>query len=200
MNAKCRMPYRWFSLPVALFVMAFGVLAAQDSSPGKERKEDEAGFKEFSDRVQDYVTLQKTIESSLPTMNSTDLPEMIAAHQQALARKIRESRPKAKAGDIFTDSARDAFRHAIRSAFQGPEGDHVRATMQQGAPVREQHLKVNGIYPDAAPYTTVPPTLLSAFPKLPENAAYRIVCRDLVLIDVKSNIVIDLIHEIIPKP
>ena len=199
MKAKNRIPYRWFSLPVALFLLAVGVLAAQDSSPNKERKEDEAGFKKFSDRVQDYVKLQKTIESSLPAMNSTDLPEMIAAHQQALARKIREARPKAKAGDIFTESAREAFRHAIRSAFQSPDGDNARATMQQGAPVKELHLEVNGIYPDAAPYTTVPPTLLSAFPKLPEEVAYRIVSRNLILIDVKSNMVIDLIHEIIPS-
>lgn len=200
MKAKNRISCRWFSVPVVLFFLAVGALAAQDSVPNKDQKEDEAGFKEFSDRVQDYIKLQKTIESSLPAMNSTDLPEMIAAHQQALARKIREARPKAKAGDIFTERAREAFRHVIRSAFQGPEGDHVRATMQQGAPVKPLQLKVNGIYPDTAPYTTVPPTLLSAVPKLPEDVAYRIVSRDLVLIDVKSNMVIDLVHEIIPKP
>ena len=194
---KNRIPYRCFSLPVALFFLAVGVLA---SSTNKEQKEDEAGFKEFSDRVQDYVKLQKSVEASLPAMNSTDLPEMIAAHQQALARRIREARPKAKVGDIFTESAREAFRRVIRRAFQGPDGDNARATMQQGAPVKELHLKVNGIYPEGAPYTTVPPTLLSTFPKLPEEVAYRIVSRDLVLIDVKANMVIDLIHEIIPKP
>lgn len=200
MKAKNRFPYGWFSLPVALFFLAVGVLSAQDSAPNKEQKDDAAGFKEFSDRVQDYIKLQKTVESNLPKLNSTDLPEMIAAHQQALARKIREARPKAKAGDIFTEPAREAFRHVSRSAFQSPDGDNARATMQQGAPVKELHLEVNGIYPDTAPYTTVPPTLLSAFPKLPEEVAYRIVSRNLVLIDVKSNMVIDLIHEIIPKP
>jgi hypothetical protein len=199
MRLKRRIPYSWLSLPVALFFLAVGVLAAQDSTPNKEQKEDEAGFKEFSDRVQDYVKLQKTIESSLPAMNSTDLPEMIAAHQQALARKIREARPKAKAGDIFTHPAREAFRHVIRSVFLGPDGDNARATMQQGATVKELPLVVNGIYPDAAPYTTVPPTLLAAFPKLPEEVAYRIVSRNLVLIDVKSNMVIDLVHDLIPS-
>lgn len=199
MRATRCIPCRWFSLPVTVFFLAVGVLAAQDSTPNKERKKDEAGFKEFSDRVQDYIKLQRAVESGLPELSSTDLPEMIAAHQQALARKIREARPKAKEGDIFTRSAREAFRHAIRSAFQGPDGVNVRATLHQGAPLKELHLKVNGIYPDGAPYTTVPPTLLSAFPKLPEEMAYRIVSRDLVLIDVKSNMVIDLIHEIIPS-
>ena len=44
---------------------------------------------------------------------------MITAHQQALARKIREARPQAKTGDIFTPAAGEAFRRAIRSAFTG---------------------------------------------------------------------------------
>jgi hypothetical protein len=191
---------RWFSLSVVFFFFAIGVLSALDSEPTKEQKEDAAGFAEFSDRVKDYISLQKKVEANLPKLTPTDLPEMIAAHQQARARKIREARPKAKVGDIFTESAREGFRHVIHSALHGPEGDHVRATLQQGAPVKELHLKVNEIYPDAAPYTTVPPTLLSAFPKLSEELAYRIVSRDLVLIDVKSNMVIDLIHEIIPRP
>lgn len=191
--------FRCFSFTMVLLFMAAGVVGAEDST-SKERKEDEVAFSEFSDRVQDYVKLQKDIESGLPPLNSTDLPEMISAHQQALARKIREARPKAKTGDIFTDSAREAFRHIIHNTFHGPDGDNARATMLQGAPVKELRLKVNQIYPDAAPYTTVPPTLLSAFPKLPEQVAYRIVRRDLVLIDLKSNMVIDLIHEIIPKP
>lgn len=186
-------------ITLAFFILAMGVLAAQDSATSKEQKDDAAGFLEFSDRVQDYIKLENTVESKLPAMNSTDLPEMIAAHQQVLARKIREARPKAKVGDIFTDSAREAFRHAIRKVFEGPDGDNARATMLQGDTVKELHLKVNGIYPDGVPRTTVPPTLLAAFPKLPDELAYRIVSRHLVLLDVKSKLVIDLIHEVIPS-
>lgn len=199
MRVRRSIPNLWLYLLVALSFAVGGVLSGQDSVQTKAQKSDAAGFKQFSDRVQDYVKMQKTVESSLPEMNSTELPEMIAAHQQILARKIREARPKAKTGDIFTDSAREAFRHAVRNVFQGPDGENVRATMLQGDTVKELHLKVNGIYPDTAPYTTVPPTLLAVFPKLPDDMAYRLVFRDLVLIDVKSNMVVDLIHEIIPS-
>lgn len=199
MKAKKGILYQWFFLPVALFLLAVGAFAAQDSTLDKDQKEDAAGFKEFSDRVQGYINLQNSVESTLPALNPTDLPEMIAAHQQALARKVREARPKAKMGDVFTESAREAFHHAIHNVFQSPDGDNVSATLHQGAPLKELHLKVNGIYPDGAPYTTVPPTLLSAFPKLPDEVAYRIVNRDLVLIDVESTMVIDLIHEMIPS-
>jgi len=58
---------------------------------------------------------------------------------------------------------------------------------------------VNKAYPDTLPYTTVPPTLLQKFPKLPDEVAYRIVGRDLVLVDVKANLVVDLISEVFPK-
>ena len=57
---------------------------------------------------------------------------------------------------------------------------------------------MNEPYPDGVPFTTVPPTLLLRFPKLPDQLAYRIVAHDLVLLDVDANLVIDRIPEIIP--
>ncbi len=170
----------------------------QGTPADKEQAEDAAGFKEFSDRVQGYVQLHKSVEATLPPLKPTDLPEMIAAHQQALARKIREARPRAQRGDVFTSKATEAFRHAIRSEFQGSHAPHVRATIRQGDPVKEVHLRVNQVYPKAVPYTTVPPTLLLKLPKLPAEVVYRIAGRDLVLLDDKANLVVDLIPEVIP--
>jgi hypothetical protein len=189
-------------LVLAFSLVAAGTLAYQNPAPNKDQKEqkdDAEGFKEFSDRVQEYVKLQKSVESKLPALKSTDLPELITAHQQALARMIREARPNAKASDIFTSSAREAFRHAIRRTFEGPRAGNARATMEQGAPLKNVHLQVNEIYPDTVPYTTVPPTLLAKFPTLPDSLAYRVVGPNLVLIDVKSNLVVDLAHELIPS-
>ena len=58
---------------------------------------------------------------------------------------------------------------------------------------------MNQTYPDGVPFTTVPPTLLLKLPKLPEKVAYRIVGRDLILLDVEANLVVDRITEIIPQ-
>jgi hypothetical protein len=168
-------------------------------APRRDTK-DEAGFKEFLDRVHGYVTLRKSVESSLPPLKPTALPEMITAHQQALARKIREARPRARRGDIFSDEAREAFRRAVRDEFRGRHGEGARATIRQGEPLKAVQLQVNEPYPDALPNTTVPPSLLLRFPKLPEQLAYRIVARDLILLDVDANLVIDKIPEILPQP
>ncbi len=123
---------------------------------------------------------------------------MIQTHQEALARKIREARPHARRGDIFGRKG-TAFRRTIADVLLGPRARHARATIQQaGAPLKAVRLRVNRPYPEGAPYTTVPPTLLQALPQLPEQLAYRIVDRDLALVDVKANLVVDFIHEALP--
>ena len=149
--------------------------------------------------MQEYLKLHKAIEKELPALkNKEELPEMIAAHQQALARKIREARPNARPGEIFTRAAREAFRHEIRSVFRNPQAAAARASIRQRDTVKEVRLKVNGIYPDAIAETTFPPTLLQKLPILPDELAYRIAGRDLVLVDRRANLVVDLLHEALP--
>jgi hypothetical protein len=82
--------------------------------------------------------------------------------------------------------------------FEGADGRRARTTIQQGEPLKEMHLHVNEPYPDGVPFTTVPPTLLLRFPKLPEQVTYRIVGHDLVLLDAEANLVVDRIPDIIP--
>jgi hypothetical protein len=156
------------------------------------------GFQEFSDRVQKYVRLHKSVEGTVPKLKSTNEPELIAAHQKILARKIKAARVHAKRGDIFTPAAQEAFLKAISSEFQGPEASHAKATIKQGAPLNKVHLHVNEIYPESIPYTSVPPTMLQNLPKLPEEVAYRAVSSDLVLLDVKANLVVDYLPGVIP--
>jgi hypothetical protein len=87
---------------------------------------------------------------------------------------------------------------AISSEFQGPQAPHAKATIKQGAPLKEVHLHVNEIYPESIPYTSVPPTMLQKLPKLPEEVAYRAVSSDLVLLDVKANLVVDYLRGVLP--
>ncbi len=168
------------------------------ASPPKEAKNG-ADFKEFMDRVQAYVSLHKAIASSLPALKPTDQPEKIADHQQTLAQKIRDARRHARRGDVFSEEARKAFRRTVREEFVGPHGHRTRTTIRQGEPLKTIPLHVNEPYPDGVPYTTLPPTLLLKFPKLPDQVAYRIVGRDLILLDVEASLVIDRIPDIFPE-
>jgi hypothetical protein len=53
---------------------------------------------------------------------------------------------------------------------------------------------VNAKYPDSAPLPTVPPNLLAALPKLPEGLEFRIINKDLILLDVDANLIVDFIR------
>jgi hypothetical protein len=184
---------------MAISLAAAGVLSGQSAAQSKEQADDAAALKKFTLSVDEYLNLRKAIEKQLPALkNKEELPEMIAAHQQALARKIREARLNAKSGDIFTREVREAFRHVIRGVFQDPQTAVAHTIFQQQKEAQTVPLKVNGIYPDAVAETTFPSMLLQKLPTLPDELAYRIRGRDLVLVDKKANLVVDLFHEALP--
>jgi hypothetical protein len=192
--------YRSFVLLAVFSLAAAGARAGQDTAQIKEQTDDTAALKKFTVSVDGYLTLRRSIEKKLPALkNKEELPEMISAHQQALARKIREGRPDAKPGDIFTREVREAFRHVIRSVFQDPKTAVAHSTVQQQKTVQTVPLRVNGVYPDAVAETTFPSSLLQKLPQLPDELAYRIVGRDLVLVDSKANLVVDWFHEALPQ-
>jgi len=183
---------------MAVCVVATLAGAGQGGVPAKVRADDAAAFKDFSARVLAYQALQKTVEARLPGLKPTDLPEMIAAHQQALARKLREARPHAKAGDLFTHAASEAFRRASRAALTGTHSAGSRAYMQPGEATPGIRLDVNGVYPDTEPITALSPELLASFPVLPAEVAYRVVGRTLIVMDVKSRLIVDIARLVLP--
>lgn len=188
----------WTRCLLLVGMAAFGPAQGRAQTPDAQVDLKAPGFQEFSDGVQKYVQLHKSVEATLPKLKSTNEPELIVAHQKALARKIKAARIHAKQGDIFTPAASEAFRKAMHIEFKGPHAEHAQATMKQGAPLQKVHLRVNQIYPDSTPYTSVPPTLMQNLPKLPEEVAYRAVSRDLVLLDAKTNLVVDFLTNVIP--
>ena len=182
---------------VVLVVMAAGVLrfsvaAGQPQVPAASPND--PAFREFEQRVQAYVKLQK----SVPRLRTTKQREEIVERRHALAQKIRETRSNAQPGDIFTPAASEEFRQVIRNVFQGPSGPNVRKTIRQGEPVSGLHLTVNSEYPEHLPVTTVPPTLLLRLPELPSELAYRIIGHDFVLQDIEARVVVDFISGALP--
>jgi hypothetical protein len=199
MKTRCGRQTKQFHFFLLLAAIGVLLLPPRESTGAIKKTKEAAEYKEFLNHVQDYVRLHKSLESSLPALKQTDVPELITAHEQALARKIREARPDAKPGDIFGAEATEAFREAVRHGLHGPEGKQVRKTLRQGEPLKQTTVEINQAYPDGVPFTTVPPSLLLRFPKLPSEVAYRIVGRDLILLDVKANLVVDLIKDLLPQ-
>jgi hypothetical protein len=181
---------------LSLFAFVAPGLAGQAQAP--RLNEEARDLKTFTDRVQAYVKLQKSLEASLPTLKPTMDAAQIVEHQHALARKIADARRDARQGDIFTPEVTERFRKIIRRAFHGPEGRFARQTIRPESPFKVIVLHVNDVVPEEVPLTTTPPTLLRRLPELPPELAYRFVGRDLTLKDVKASLIVDLIPNAIP--
>lgn len=153
---------------------------------------DSAIIQDFEKRVADYVTLRKGAEAGLPPLKSTASPAKITHHQNELARAVRSARGNAKQGDIFTPPAEMEIRRLLRIAMQPGDAAKVRQSLRAAEPV-QLHLKVGDEYPAHVPLQSTPPTLLENLPKLPPEIEYRIIGRDLVLLDTKANLVVDVI-------
>jgi hypothetical protein len=189
---------RYLLLAGAMVIGPWCGVALRGQTPAGPQDLKAPGFQEFSDRVQKYLKVHKSVEGTLPKLKSTSDPAVIERHQKALGRKIKVARVHAKQGDIFTPAASEEFKKTITNEFQSPRAPNAQATMTQGAPLKEVHLRVNQLYPASVPFTSVPPSLLQNLPKLPEEIAYRVAGHDFVLLDVSANLVLDLIPGVIP--
>jgi len=60
-------------------------------------------------------------------------------------------------------------------------------------------LKINEDYPSTVPVQSMPPSVLMNLPQLPKEVEYRIVGRDLILLDVGTNLVVDIAPNVVPS-
>jgi hypothetical protein len=189
-------PHRFLRAVVFLIGLVVALQIASAAGPPQVPQvgPEPPAFREFQQRVQQYLTLQK----AMPRLRTTKHSKEIVERRHALVQRIREARSNAKPGDIFTPDVSEEFRRVIQSTFQGPNARNVRKTIRQGEPVPGWHLTVNGDYPEHLPLTTVPPTLLLRLPQLPSEVAYRIVGHDFVLQDTEARLIVDFIPGALP--
>lgn len=197
------MKWNGVALPCVLAAVTIGggagaVHAQSNATQEKGPHGKQARFREFLDKVNDYDKLRATLRNGIPQAGKKATAEEIDKHKTTLAGKIQEARKDAKPGDIFTPDSQKAFRRAIDRAHSGKHAAKIDRTILQGEPVKLD-LYVNKPYPEKIPITTVPPTLLQHFPKLPKKIEYRIAGNDLVLQDTESNLVVDIFSGAFPN-
>lgn len=154
-----------------------------------------------------YTKLVDKLEKDLGKLPDKAEPERINAHRKALADAIRTARAGARPGDIFAQGEQAQFRAIVRSETKGPDGATARKTIAEDNPKKPANaqeadhktppvkLAVNAAYPDGAPRSTVPPSLLLRMPKIPETVEFRFVGKALVLYDARANLIVDFIPD-----
>src|SRR5262245_51036128 len=169
----------------------------------------------FAEEVHEYVELRKSVLKHVPQVTPTSSAEELAAHQRALTQAIVAYRKGKKRGNIFKKDVEAAIRRTLQREFTGPDGPALMKAVKQGNPRVEGNpvpadpskevkppvtLAVNAVYPDAAPFSMVPPTLLLKLPALPEAVRYRFVGRTFILRDTEANVILDFIPDVVPDP
>ncbi len=175
-------------------LLAGACLLLSAAPPPEKVNADAAIMQDFSSRMDAYMKLRKPL---LEKLKPTTVPEAIVEHRQNLAASLREARPRAAQGDIFTPQISAEFRRLIGIAMQGNRARRVHQSLRHAEPVR-LHLKVNDAYPTNVPLQSTPPTLLANLPKLPPKIDYRVIGHDLVLHDAEANIILDFAPNVIP--
>jgi hypothetical protein len=186
-------PWRQWVAGAALCLSSSVVIAATVQAPVNAKA---ATMKEFRDRADAYLALHKKVADALPPLKETDDPQKIADRENLLGASIGKARTTARAGEIFGDAAplvativRDDLGHRSRAD---------RAALFSEMPARVPALGINDVYPPAVPLVTFPPALLQSLPPLPDGLEYRFYGRHLILRDVKANIVVDLLRNVVP--
>jgi hypothetical protein len=156
---------------------------------------------DFKKRVDEYVKLREKAVAAIPVdLQEKSKPAEINAAEKTLAQKVREARPAAKAGDIFTPATQASFRRLLRPPLaKGAEAADNKAIIKDDAPAaKEVPFKVNAEYPKKVPLSTVPPDVLLTLPTLPKDMEYRFAGKHLLLFDVKANIIVDFMLNAMP--
>jgi hypothetical protein len=151
---------------------------------------------EFQKRIQAYMKIHNDAEAKVPNLKKTDDPKEISDREQALGKMIMTLRAGAKPGDIFAPEYQPFFIKIVQDDFK------TRSAAARKAIVVElpKNLKVdiNTVYPTTLPLETFPPMLLRKLPDLPAELEYRIVARSLILRDVKANLIVDILRDVVP--
>jgi hypothetical protein len=141
---------------------------------------------EFRERLDAYAELRRKLERGLPPLRVTDDARELVERVRKLGERIRAARRSAKEGDVLTPAVSAAFRKALAAETNAT----TCAALLDENPGK-MGLHINDTYPTHEPFSTMPPNVLAALPRMPEDIEYRLEGHDLLLLDMRARLVID---------
>src|SRR6185436_11953398 len=167
--------------------------AAPTSEPGVNAQG--AATLEFKKRIDAYLKIHNDAEGKVPNLKKTDDPKEISDRQAALAKMIMTLRAGAQPGDIFAPEYQPYFIKIVQDDFKTRSAADRKALINE-LPAKMK-IDINTVYPTTMPLETFPPLLLRTLPDLPPELEYRIVGRSLLLRDVKANLIVDILRDVV---
>ena len=151
---------------------------------------------EFKKRIDAYIKIHNEADGKVASLKKTDDPKEISDREKALGEMIMTLRAGAKPGEIFAPEYQPYFIKIVQDDFKLRSAEDRKALIVE-LPAKMK-VDINTIYPTTIPLATFPPLLLRKLPDLPNDLEYRIVGRTLILRDVKANLVVDFLRNVVP--
>jgi hypothetical protein len=153
------------------------------------------GMLQFTNRVYDYVETHRRVAAGIEQQLCAD-PEELGRQADALAAAIRDARPRAKEGDIFTLAASEMFRARIAAMVRRSNFDVAAFLARHGGEGDDLEPQVFGPLLWPTHVALIP--IVRVLPELPPELEYRFAGRHLVLFDVGANMVVDVLRDALP--
>ena len=176
------------------------LLAAAASGFSREATEGEESIQRFQNAVAAYLMLRDAVTKTLPPGEISPDPKNFMIAVDAAAAALRAARPWAAEGDLINAEAGALFRERIRATLVdsgctvadilADERDDERAPLPP-RPIVHDHF-------DWSWGSFMPACVLSVLPPLPDQLQYRFVQRDLVLVDIGADLVVDVLPDALP--
>jgi hypothetical protein len=189
--------------------------STESIAPPQTVEMDGETLRKFQHEVEEYVERRKEAVKQIPPLDDKSTPTKVDTYQNALTNAIITFRRGSKRGDIFKPEVEQAIRRMLHREFASAQGPGLMKDIKQGNPrvegnplpkdpskevMKNVTVAVNVRYPETAPYSSVPPSLLLKFPLLPPQVRYRFIGRSLILRDTEADVILDFIPDVVPDP
>ena len=178
--------------------VALWTAAVSGSADTTRSREDP--LQRFHEAVSAYMSLREVIEQTVPPPEISADWENIRTAIDAMAAAIRAARPSAKEGDIFGAEAAPQLRRRIRETLREPDCQpaDIRAAKDEDdrRPALSRPIVHDQFDWGAGSFMAF--CILAVLPELPEALQFRFVERDLVLVDIDADLIIDVLPDALP--
>lgn len=147
----------------------------------------------FDRSVRDYMALHRRLARRTPPLQVTSDPEELLNAVDQLGEAIRLERHGARTGDVFTPAVARLFLGRIHRALWVHGVTELAAELEEDNEPSAPRPVVNGRFPWASG-NAMWPSVLAVLPGLPAELEYRFVGADLVLVDIRANLVVDILE------
>jgi hypothetical protein len=175
-------------------VLTLWSAAARGFAPATAGSED--AIRQLQGAVDAYVALRARATQGLPPLEISPYPEDFLMASEAMAAAIRAARPSAAEGDIINAEAAGVLRRRVRAMLAEP--DCPVAGILAAERDDDQPLPPRPIVHDRFDWSGgsfMPACVLRALPPLPDELQFRFVQRDLALVDIGADLIVDVVPD-----